>query len=220
MSCRPLEIDENLYSYLLQVSVTETAAQTALRELTQAHEHASMQIAPDQGQFMALLVKLLGVRQIIEVGTFTGYSALTMAQALPEGGKVVCCDISDEYTSMGRPFWEQAGVASRIDLRIAPALETLDALVEAGKQGQFDLAFIDADKENYDSYYERCLLLVRPGGVILFDNTLWNGQVADASFSDADTVALRKLNADLKQDDRVDIALATIADGLTLARVR
>lgn len=220
MSCRPLEIDENLYSYLLQVSVTETAAQTALRELTQAHEHASMQIAPDQGQFMALLVKLLGVRQIIEVGTFTGYSALTMAQALPEGGKVVCCDISDEYTSMGRPFWEQAGVASRIDLRIAPALETLDALVEAGKQGQFDLAFIDADKENYDSYYERCLLLVRPGGVILFDNTLWNGQVADASFSDADTVALRKLNADLKQDERVDIALATIADGLTLARVR
>jgi len=220
MSSRPLEIDENLYSYLLQVSVTETPAQTALRELTQAHEHAGMQIAADQGQFMALLVKLLGVRQIVEVGTFTGYSALTMAQALPEDGVVVCCDISDEYTSIGRPFWEQAGVASRIDLRIAPALETLDALLEAGRQGQFDLAFIDADKENYDSYYERCLLLVRPGGVILFDNTLWNGQVADASCSDVDTVALRKLNAALKQDERVDIAMATIADGLTLARVR
>lgn len=219
MSNRPVTIDDRLYRYILDTTVRESAPLRALREATASHPMVRMQIAPDQGQFMALLVRLLGARRVIEVGTFTGYSALAMAQALPADGQLICCDVSDEYTALGKPFWDEAGVSGRIDLRIAPALQTLDGLIEAG-DGGFDMAFIDADKENYLNYYERCLRLLRPGGLILFDNTLWSGQVADDSVDDADTAALRRLNGMLADDDRVDSALATIADGLTLARVR
>ncbi len=218
MSNRPLAIDDRLYQYILDVAVQETPAQLALREATRDHPASVMQIAPDQGQLMAFLVRLIGAKRIIEIGTFTGYSALCMAQALPPDGSLVCCDISEEYTDVGKPYWAQAGVAERIDLRIAPALDTLDALIDHGDG--FDMAFIDADKENYAHYFERCLALVRPGGLILFDNTLWSGRVADPTSDDPDTLALRELNAALSGDDRVDIALATIADGLTLARVR
>lgn len=220
MSNRPLAIDDQLYRYIVDVGVSESGAQTALRNATSEHPAAVMQIAPDQAQFMALLVKLLSARSLLEIGTFTGYSALSMAQALPEGGKIVCCDISEEYTDIGKPFWQQAGVSDKIDLRIAPALETLESLLQQGGAQQYDLAFIDADKANYSAYYECCLQLVRPGGVILFDNTLWSGQVADASCDDEDTQALRALNKALKTDERVDIAMLTVADGLTIAMVR
>ncbi len=220
MSNRPLAIDDTLYQSILDNCVRESEAQSALRQATADHPHAVMQIAPDQGQLMALLARLIGARRVIEVGTFTGYSALSVAQALPEDGQVVCCDISDEYTSVGKPYWEQAGVAHKIDLRLAPALDTLDALLDAGEAQQFDMAFIDADKANYQHYFERCLRLLRSGGLILFDNTLWSGAVADPSVQDPDTVALRALNSALADDPRVDTALATIADGLTLARVK
>ena len=179
-----------------------------------------MQIAPEQGQFMALLVELLGARHIVEVGTFTGYSALCMAQAMPDDGELICCDLSEQWTEIGTTFWERAGVRQRIDLRIAPALETLDELLATGREGTFDMAFIDADKTNYANYFERCLALLRPGGLLMFDNTLWDGAVADPEASDADTIALRSLNRQLHEDQRVSISLVPIGDGLTLARKR
>jgi caffeoyl-CoA O-methyltransferase len=178
-----------------------------------------MQISPDQGQFMALLVRLMGARRTIEIGVFTGYSALTVALALPEDGRVLACDISDDYTQVGRPFWQQAGVAHKIDLRLAPALETLDAQIAEGAIGQYDFAFIDADKTGYDAYYERCLQLVRRGGLIAIDNTLWSGSVARPA-KDADTLALQQLNTKLLDDQRIDLSLLAIGDGLTLARKR
>ena len=219
MSRRSLQVDDLLYQYLLDHSIREHPAQAALRAATASHPHAGMQISPDQGQFMALLIKLLGARRTIEVGVFTGYSALTVALALPDDGRLLACDISDEYTRVGRPFWSQAGVAHKIDLHLAPAIETLDAQLAAGAAGQFDFAFIDADKTGYDAYYERCLKLLRPGGLIAIDNTLWSGSVARAA-KDADTAALQKLNTKLRDDQRVDLALLTIGDGLTLARKR
>ena len=176
-----------------------------------------MQISPDQGQFMALLVKLIGARRTIEIGTFTGYSALAVALALPEDGRVLACDVSDEYTRVGRPFWQQAGVAHKIDLVLAPALQTLDARLAAREAGTYDFAFIDADKANYDAYYERCLQLLRPGGLIALDNMLWSGAVARPA-KDADTAALQALNTKLRDDARIDVSLLTIGDGLTLAR--
>lgn len=169
---------------------------------------------------MALLVKLMGARQILEIGTFTGYSALSMAQALPADGKITCCDISQEWTDIGKPYWREAGVEDKIELKIAPALDTLAALQADGNAGCFDLAFIDADKGNYQAYYEHCLTLVRPGGLILFDNTLWSGAVADTSNNDPDTLALRALNQALHLDDRIDLSLLPLGDGLTLARIR
>jgi caffeoyl-CoA O-methyltransferase len=219
MPHRSLNVDDALYQYLMDQSIREHPAQVALRAATATHPHAGMQISPDQGQFMALLIKLLGARRTIEIGVFTGYSALTVALALPEDGRVLACDISDEYTRVGRPFWSQAGVAHKIDLRLAPALETLDAQLAAGAAAQFDFAFIDADKTGYDAYYERCLQLLRPGGLIAIDNTLWSGSVARAA-KDADTAALQKLNTKLRDDQRVDMSLLTIGDGLTLARKR
>ena len=220
MSRRTLQIDETLQQYLIDHSVREHPAQAALREATASHPHAGMQIAPEQGQFMALLVKLTGARRAIEIGVFTGYSALTVALALPEDGSLLACDISDEYTRVGRPFWQQAGVARKIDLKLAPALQTLDAQLVAGAAGQFDFAFIDADKTGYDAYYERCLQLLRTGGLIAIDNTLWNGSVARPAAGDADTAALQALNAKLHADQRVDLSLLPIGDGLTLARKR
>ena len=219
MSNRTIALNDDLYDYLLGVSLRETAAQRALREHTLSHPYANMQIAPEQGQFMAMLVKLTAARNVLEIGTFTGYSALSMALALPEDGRITCCDISEEWTAIGRSYWREAGVEQRIDLRIAPALETLDALLSQEGADSYDMAFIDADKSNYSNYYERCLQLVRPNGLILFDNTLWNGQVADPSVTDEDTVALRELNRALHGDERIDLSLLPLGDGLTLARV-
>ena len=221
MSRRTLNLDDRLFQYLLDHSVREHPAQVALREATASHRAAGMQISPDQGQFMALLVKLIGARRTLEIGVFTGYSALSVALALPDDGHVLACDVSDEYTRVGRPFWEQAGVAHKIDLRLAPALQTLDAQLAAGAAGSYDFAFIDADKVAYDGYYERCLQLVRAGGLIAIDNTLWSGAVArPAGDADVDTRALQALNAKLHGDSRIDLAMLAMGDGLTLARKR
>jgi predicted O-methyltransferase YrrM len=179
-----------------------------------------MQIAPEQGQFMALLVQLLGATKTLEIGVFTGYSSLAVALALPPQGKIVACDINEDYTAMARSYWQRAGVADKIDLRIAPALETLDRLLESGEAGTFDFAFIDADKQNYDNYYERALQLLRVGGLIAIDNVLWGGKVADPTVDDANTEAIRALNAKLVQDERVSLSVVPIADGLTLALKR
>jgi len=209
-----------IHRYLIEHSVRETPLMRELRELTSQHEMARMQISPEQGQLMALLVELIGATKLIEVGTFTGYSALCMAQAMEPGGKLICCDISEEWTTIGRPFWERAGVSDRIELRLGPALETLDDLIRSDDRGGFDIAFIDADKTNSAKYYEQCLELLRPGGLLMFDNTLWDGSVADPAKQDPDTVALRELNDTLRDDSRVSISLVPIGDGLTLARKR
>lgn len=179
-----------------------------------------MQIAPEQGRFMALLVELLGARRIVEVGTFTGYSALCMAEAMPAGGELICCDLSEQWTDIARDFWRKTGVEARIELRLAPALETLDTLLAEGQEGRFVLAFIDADKGSYGAYFERCLRLLRPGGLMLMDDTLWGGDVADPEKQDADTLAIRTLKAALLKDDRITLSLVPIGDGLTLARRR
>ncbi len=220
MSSRSLNLNDTVYQYLIDHSIREHPAQTALRAATSQHRYAGMQISPEQGQFMALLVKLMGARRCIEIGVFTGYSALTVALALPADGTLLACDISDEYTRIGKPFWAQAEVAHKIDLQLAPALETLDARLAAGEAGQYDFAFIDADKAGYDGYFERCLQLLRPGGLIGIDNTLWSGQVANPEMQDADTEALRALNVKLHSDNRVDLSMLPIGDGLSLARKR
>ena len=219
MTNRTLPLDDTLYDYVVAHSVREHPAQTALRDATRGHPHAGMQIGPEQGQFMALLVRLIGVRRAIEVGVFTGYSALTVALALPDDGRLLACDISDEYTRVGRPFWKSAGVSHKIELVLAPALATLEARLAAGERGAYDFAFIDADKSGYDAYYERCLELIRPGGLITLDNTLWNGDVARPPKT-ADTAALIALNDKLHRDERIDVSLLPIGDGLTLARKR
>lgn len=209
-----------LYGYLFDVSVRDTPLLKALRDETAQDEMARMQIAPEQGQFMALMVQLTGARRIIEIGTFTGYSSLCMALALPDDGKILCCDVSEEWTAIARRYWEQAGVAHKIDLQLAPAIETLNIQFDAGRAEQFDMAFIDADKSNYRAYFENCLALLRPGGLIMVDNTLWSGRVADLKVNDEDTAALRAFNASLKKDDRIDFSLLPMADGLTLIRKR
>jgi caffeoyl-CoA O-methyltransferase len=191
-----------------------------LREATRTHPHAGMQISPEQGQLMAFLVRLTGARRAIEVGVFTGYSALTVALALPEDGKLLACDISTEYTRVGQPFWQQAGVAHKIELVIAPALATLDRHLAAGEADSYDFAFIDADKTGYDAYVERCLRLLRSGGLMLIDNVLWNGAVARAAGGDADTAALQALNRKLHGDNRIDLVMLPVGDGLTLVRKR
>ncbi|MGH8145885.1 MAG: class I SAM-dependent methyltransferase [Rhodanobacteraceae bacterium] len=219
MSSRTLNLGDALYQYILEHSLREHPEQTALREATRKHPRAGMQISPEQGQFMQLLVKLIGAKRTIEIGTFTGYSALTVALALPHDGKILACDISDEYTSIGKPYWQRAGVADKIELVIAPAIETLDTRLASGDAGQYDFAFIDADKAGYGAYYERCLKLVRAGGLIAFDNTLWGGDVAKPAHDD-DTRALQALNDKLHHDDRIDVSLLPIGDGLTLARKR
>jgi predicted O-methyltransferase YrrM len=219
MSNRSIGLEPALYDYLLSASLREPAALARLRAETAGHPRVNMQIAPEQGQFMALLVKLMGAKRCIEVGVFTGYSSLAVALALPPTGRIVACDVSEEYTQIARRHWEAAGVAGRIDLRIAPALETLDGLLAAG-DGGYDFAFIDADKGAYADYYERLLALLRPGGLIAVDNTLWDGDVADAANQEPDTVAIRAFNEKLRDDERVDLSLVPIGDGLTLARKR
>lgn len=212
-----LELTDALHAYLQAHSLREHPALAGIRAATASHPLAVMQIAPEQGQFMALLVQLIGARRALEVGTFTGYSALAVALALPAGGELVACDVSEEFTAVGRPYWAQAGVAHKIDLRLGPAVETLDSLLGDGAADTFDFAFIDADKVNYDNYYERALRLVRPGGLIAIDNVLWSGRVADPAVDDADTRALRALNAKLRDDERIMLAMLPVADGLTLA---
>ena len=219
MSSRTLNLDHATYQYLLSQSLREHPAQVALRKAARTHPHAVMQISPGQGQFMALLVRLLGARRTIEIGVFTGYSALTVALALPDDGRVLACDISDEYTRVGVPHWQAAGIMHKIDLQLAPALTTLDARINAGEHGQYDFAFIGADKSGYDAYFERCLTLLRTGGLIAIDNTLWSGKVARPA-EDADTAALQALNIKLHCDERVDLSMLPIGDGLTLARKR
>jgi predicted O-methyltransferase YrrM len=220
MSNRSIGLDGRLYEYLLSASLREHPVLAALRAETASHPRVNMQIAPEQGQFMALLAKLLGATRCIEVGVFTGYSSLAVALAMPATGRLVACDISEEYTAVARRHWEQAGVAGKIDLRIAPALETLDAMLAAGGAGAWDFGFIDADKGGYAEYYERLLALLRPGGLIAVDNTLWDGDVADPGNQEPDTLAIRAFNAKLHADERIDLSLVPIGDGLTLARKR
>lgn len=216
MSKKTLGLDNQLYDYLLSSSLREPEILRRLREETANHPYARMQISPEQGQFMALLVQLMGAKKTLEVGVFTGYSSLCVALALPPDGKIVACDVSEEFTSVARRYWQEAGVAEKIDLRIAPALETLDRLLAEQAQ-TFDFAFIDADKSNYDGYYERSLQLVRPGGLIAIDNVLWSGRVADPQDRDNSTQNIRAFNEKLHRDERVSISLVPIADGLTLA---
>ncbi|MFZ5652894.1 MAG: O-methyltransferase [Pseudomonadota bacterium] len=220
MSNRSIELTPPLYDYLLEVSLRESDVLRRLRARTAALPDSRMQIAPEQGQFMALLARLLGARNAIEIGVYTGYSALCVAAVLPPEGRLVACDISAEYTAIARDFWREAGVAERIDLRLAPAAETLSALLDEGGGGRFDFAFIDADKTGYAGYYEQCLRLLRPGGLIVVDNVLWGGRVLEGAAADPDTRAIQAFNRALRDDQRVDLSLVPVGDGLTLARKR
>jgi predicted O-methyltransferase YrrM len=220
MSNKTLPLDARLYDYLLSVSLREPELLQELRAETALDAMSRMQTAPEQGQFMALLVRLMNARRCLEIGVYTGYSALSVALVLPDDGQLVACEVSEEWAAVARRYWEAAGVAHRIDLRLAPALQTLDGLLGAGQAGSFDFAFIDADKENYRNYYERALRLLRRGGLLMIDNTLWSGDVADAQKQDAETRAIRELNTLVHQDRRVDMTLLPVADGLTLARKR
>ena len=217
MGKESIGLDERLYEYLLSVSLREAEVLTKLRQETNQHSASIMQISPDQGQFMALLIKLLGAKKTLDIGVFTGYSSLVVALALPESGKVVACDRDPIATAIARRYWLEAGVEHKIDLRLAPALDILDKLIEEGENGSFDFAFIDADKRNYDNYYERALTLLRPGGIVAIDNVLWFGSVVDSEDTDKRTVAIRQFNQKLHQDTRVEISMLSIADGLTLA---
>jgi len=218
MARTTLNTNQDLYQYLLSVSIRDTETQQKLRNDNAALEMGAMQISPDQAQFMALLIKLTQAENIIEVGTFTGYSALVMASALPDNGKIIACDINKEWTDIAKHHWQHAKVDQKIDLRLAPAIETLDKLIADGNTNQFDIAFIDADKTNYQHYYERCLSLIKPGGLICIDNVLWGGSVIDDTDQSEDTVAIRAFNTFLHTDKRVDISLLPIGDGLSLAR--
>lgn len=217
MNERNVKLDARLYAYLQEHTVREHPVLAELRKATAGMKHAGMQIAPEQGQLMALLARAVNARRAIEIGVFTGYSSLAVALALPADGKLVACDINEEWTSMARRYWEKAGVASRVELKLAPAQGTLDSLIAAGESGTYDFAFIDADKSRYMAYYERCLTLLRKGGLIVVDNTLWSGKVADESAGDEDTRALRAFNDAVHRDSRVAMSLLPIGDGVTLA---
>ncbi|WP_414159637.1 class I SAM-dependent methyltransferase [Pseudomonas sp. BNK-45] len=220
MTARTLNLDDALYQYLLDVSLRETPLLRRLRDETQALPNARWQVAPEQGQFLALLIKLTAARQVLEVGTFTGYSALCMAQALPADGSLICCDLPGDYNATARRYWQEAGVEQRIDLRLAPALQTLADLEQAGRLESFDLIFIDADKANYPAYLESALRLLRVGGLAVFDNTLWSGRVLEVEPASEDTRAIQALNRALKDDSRIDLSLLPLGDGLTLCRKR
>ncbi len=217
---RNVQLTDTLYRYLVDHSVREPEVLRDLREETSKLPMAGMQIGSDQGQFMALLAKLVGARRCVEVGVFTGYSSISVALALPADGKIIACDVSEEWTAIARRYWKKAGVDAKIELRLGPAVATLDELLAKGGAGQYDFAFIDADKGNYLAYYERCLKLLRAGGLIAIDNTLWSGDVANPDNQKPDTVSLRALNDALHHDERIDLALLPIGDGLTLARKR
>ncbi|MEB3210881.1 MAG: class I SAM-dependent methyltransferase [Leptolyngbyaceae bacterium] len=220
MSNRTLNLTNDLYDYLLSVSLRELDCQRKLREETAQHSMGQMQISPEQGQFMALLVQLMGAKKALEIGVFTGYSALSVALALPDDGTLLACDVSEEYTAIAQRYWQEADVAHKIDLRIAPAIKTLDQLLATGEANSFDFAFIDADKSSYDDYYERSLQLLRPGGLIVIDNVLWSGRVADVNDTQKRTHAIRALNTKIHQDNRVALSVLPIGDGVTLAMKR
>jgi caffeoyl-CoA O-methyltransferase len=220
MSTKSIGLSDALHEYLLSVSLRESEALRRLREETADHPQSQMQIAPEQAQFFQLLVRLIGARRTLEVGVFTGYSALAVAEVLPPNGEVVACDVSEEYTQVARRHWQAAGVADQIELRLAPAADTLDALLDDGQAGTFDFAFIDADKETYDTYYEQSLRLLRPGGVVALDNMFRDGRVMDADVEDESVRAIQRLNEKMHDDDRVDLSLLPLADGVTLAMKR
>lgn len=220
MSNRSIGIGEELHRYLLDVSLRETPLLAELRSETASLAERNMQIAPEQGQFMAMIARMIGARRYLEVGTFTGYSALALALAMPEDAQVIACDISREWTDIARRYWQRAGVGERIRLELAPAVETLDRLIEEGETDRFDLAFIDADKTGYIDYFERCLKLIRSGGLIMVDNTLWGGKVIDPSARDIDTEAIRAFNRHVHDHPAVELSLVPIGDGLTLLRKR
>ena len=217
MTNKSIGLDEQIYQYLCQVSLREPEILQKLRQETATHPQANMQIAPEQGQFMALLIQLMGAKKALEIGVFTGYSALAVALALPEDGKLIACDVSEEYTAIARRYWQQAGIDSKITLHIAPALTTLEQLLNNGEANTFDFVFIDADKNNYINYYEKSLTLLRPGGLIAVDNVLWDGQVANPENQENLTRSIRQFNDYLTQDERITLSLVPIADGLTLA---
>jgi predicted O-methyltransferase YrrM len=217
MATGDLPINDDLLKYIEQVTLREPEILGRLRQETSGHPYASMQISAEQGQFMALLIHLLSARRTLEIGVFTGYSSLSVALALPEDGRIIACDISEEWTSIARRYWREAGVERKIDLRLGPALKTLDDLIAQGQGGRFDFAFIDADKGNYANYYERALVLVRAGGLIAVDNVLWDGKVIDPKVKDADTRAIRAFNESLHHDERVWLSMLPLRDGLTLA---
>lgn len=220
MSTKTINFTPALYDYYQKISLRDTEILRKLRAVTQQMTGAGMQISPEQGQLMGLLIEMLSAKKTLDIGTFTGYSALVVALALPADGKVVACDVSAESTNVARAFWAEAGVADKIELRLAPALQTLRQLLDDGEASTFDFSFIDADKANYDAYYEASLKLVRRGGLIAIDNVLWDGAVADPRENDAQTKALRMLNAKLLQDSRISLSMLPIGDGLTLARKR
>ncbi len=217
MSVKTLFLPERLHDYLLECTLRETPVQRALRAATRKVPRSGMQISPEQGSLLQLLVRLTGARRCLEIGTYTGYSALAIALALPADGTLLCCDVSEEWTAIARRYWKRARIERKIELRLAPALMTLDALLARGSTGRFDFAFVDADKKNYRNYFERCLKLVRRGGLIAVDNTLWGGRVADRSARDEDTRAIRAFNRRLARDPRIAMAMVPIGDGLTLA---
>ena len=220
MANKTMGISDDLAAYVVDVGAREPEVLARLREETAAIPQHGMQIAPEEGAFLAMLAELTGSRRCIEIGTFTGYSSTVVALRLPADGRMVCCDVSEEWTSVARKYWAEAGVADKIDLRIGPASETLDGLLADGGEGSYDFAFVDADKSGYDGYYERLLRLVRAGGLIAFDNTLWGGEVLDPNPEDEDTRAIQALNRKLADDDRISVCLLPIADGVTLARCR
>ncbi|MEG4203074.1 class I SAM-dependent methyltransferase [Microcoleus sp. Pol7_A1] len=220
MANSTLGLENQLYDYLLSISLREPDILASLREETAKHPRAMMQIAPEQGQFMEMLVQLMGATKTIEIGVFTGYSSLCVALALPPNGQIIACDVSEEYTAIARRYWEAAGVANKISLQLGPAINTLDKLIAEGQAGTFDFAFIDADKENYEAYFERSLQLVRNGGLVVIDNVLWSGRVADPQVQDESTTAIRTFNDKLRNDPRVTLSVVPIGDGLTLALKR
>jgi caffeoyl-CoA O-methyltransferase len=220
MANKTIGLSDDLAAYVVEVGAREPDVLARLREETAALPEHGMQIAPEEGAFLAFLAELTGARRCIEIGTFTGYSSTAVALALPEDALLVCCDVSEEWTSMAARYWAEAGVADKIELRIAPAAETLDGLLADGEEATYDFAFVDADKSGYDGYYERLLRLLRPGGLIAFDNTLWSGKVLDQDTDDEDTRALQALNRKLAGDERVTLCLLPVADGVTLARRR
>lgn len=218
MSNRTISIDDRLYDYLLKVSLREPPILKRLRDETARHPRHGLQISPEQGQFMRMLVRLMGARRCLEIGVFTGYSSLSVALGLPEDGYLLACDVNAEFTAVARRYWKEAGVDRKVELRLAPALETLDTLLRQGEQRRYDFAFIDADKSNYLNYYRRVIELLRVGGVVAVDNVLWSGAVVDSKDKSQDTLAIRKFNETLHADPRIELSMLPIGDGLTLAR--